>query len=221
MTYQLTSKNRPSLSRSVLVMVLAAHVGAGWALVTDKPEALGVAAPLVAVQLLDMSASTPPRMPPSPARQPEKPKATVARVTTPEPAVALEPEPVPEPAPMAEALPPAPVQAASPAPSPIVAKQEPAAATQCAVRVKHGPEPRFPEQLRQEPISMVRVVLDVVIGSDGQARDIRVATSSGYSYVDAVVVRTLAQRWTFEPCHVDGQAKDVRIIQPFVFKLKK
>lgn len=219
MTYPLPSKNRPSLSRSVLVTVLAAHVGAGWALVTDKPEAPWVAAPLVAVQLLDMSASTPPRMPPSPARQPEKPKATVARVTTPEPVAA--PEPEPESVPVAEALPPAPAQAASPAPSPIVAKQEPATATQCAVRVKHGPEPRFPEQLRQESISMVRVVLDVVIGSDGQARDIRVATSSGYPYVDAVVVRTLAQRWTFEPCHVDGQARDVRIIQPFVFKLKK
>lgn len=221
MTQLLLPETRPTLSRTALVAVLAAHIGTGWALL-ERRAAEEVAAPVVSVQLLNMAAPEQPvvQSPPPPKVQPVPAKATVTRVTTPEPLAAPAPEPEPVPEPVAPAEPTAPLQEVRPAPVVATAAPESVKSAPCTVKVKYGPEPHFPEQLKREPITMVRVALDVVIGSDGRARDIKVATSSGYAYVDDVVMQTLARRWRFESCRVDGRMQEIRVIQSFVFKLK-
>lgn len=220
MTQPLLPETRPAVARTILLVVLVAHAGAGWALLASATAEVHAAA-VVSVQLVNMEASEPPSVQPPPRNvRREQPKATVTRVTTPAPLAAPAPEPEPVPEPVAPAEPAPAVQEVRPAPVMATAAPEPVKSAPCTVKVKYGPEPHFPEQLKREPITMVRVALDVVIGSDGRARDIKVATSSGYAYVDDVVMQTLARRWRFESCRVDGRMQEIRVIQSFVFKLK-
>ena len=65
----------------------------------------------------------------------------------------------------------------------------------------YGPEPEFSEEARKAKYQGM-VVLQVVVGSDGKTRDIRVAQSLGMG-LDEKAIEAIRQ-WKFEPSHKNG-----------------
>lgn len=66
-----------------------------------------------------------------------------------------------------------------------------------------APKPPFPYSARRAGFEG-RVVLRAVIGSDGKVRDALIDKSSGRKDTDEVAVRTLKEKWLFNPALADG-----------------
>lgn len=65
-----------------------------------------------------------------------------------------------------------------------------------------------------------RVVLSVLIGSDGVAREVEVEQSSGHARLDAAAIKA-ARGALYRPVMVDGQAQSARVQVPLNFSLKE
>jgi protein TonB len=154
----------------------------------------------------------PPPVPPPPKPQPRpqavKPRPAPRPVPRPRPAPAPEPQPlaVPQAEPMAPAVavappaPPAPVAAVQPESAPAPAAPPAAAVVPPSSRAAYlnNPPPPYPPMSRRLG-EAGRVVVRVLIGTDGRAEDARIQRSSGFERLDQVALETARHRWRYVP----------------------
>ena len=217
------SDQLPSAARHTLVVgVLSAHLVAGWALmqIDGVRDAVQEAVPLF-VDLLAPPAPPPPPPPPPPALRKPTPRPPPVIATPPAPTPDPTPPfvvPAPEPAPAVAAAPePPPAPPAPPAPPP--PPPEPKTIPATAVRYVTPPAPMYPSQ-SQKLREAGRVLLRVEIGTDGRARQVLVARSSGFARLDdaaATAVRTAR----FAPYTENGAALVVWTQVPIEFELER
>lgn len=85
-----------------------------------------------------------------------------------------------------------------------------------APRVIHAPDPHYTKEARQNKIEG-KVVLWVVVGPDGRARDFKVLRSLGYG-LDEEAVKAVEQ-WKFKPSKLKGQPVAVKVNIEVNFRL--
>lgn len=216
----------PALGRNAVVVgvVIALHGAALWALqaglLQRPPEEVVVPAQLLAEFVAPppavaaaptpapAPAVAPPPMPapkPHPVAQPapRKVQHTPAPAATPQPLAVAEAAPT---APVMAAAPPPSVPAADATPAPAQADATPAAAPAPPAVVQpsskaaylNNPAPAYPAMSRRLGESG-RVVVRVLIGTDGRAREAHVQKSSGYDRLDRVALETARDRWHYVP----------------------
>ena len=182
------------------------------------------------------AAVRPPAAPPVPLPvPPRRSVAPPARTSTPLVAAPAAARPAPfaaapaeSPAPPVEVAltmpappaPPAPPAAAdSPTPPVPPAAPQPRTVSATAVQYVVAPAPEYPaasSRLRETGT----VVVQVLIGEDGAARELRVARSSGHPRLDAAAVAAL-RKARFRPYTEDGRALAVWAPAPIEFELEK
>ncbi|MBI3478608.1 MAG: energy transducer TonB [Acidobacteria bacterium] len=85
-----------------------------------------------------------------------------------------------------------------------------------APRVLYDPEPEYSDEARQQKYQGV-VVLSVVVGEDGRARDVRVVRSLGLGLDEKAW--DAVRQWRFEPGRMNGQAVSVLVNIEVNFRL--
>jgi TonB family protein len=78
------------------------------------------------------------------------------------------------------------------------------------------PEPQYTEEARQARIQG-GILLSLVVGADGRARDIKVVRSLGYG-LDEKAIEAL-EKWTFRPAQKDGKPVPVIASVEVFFRL--
>ncbi|BDU15932.1 energy transducer TonB [Lysobacter auxotrophicus] len=63
------------------------------------------------------------------------------------------------------------------------------------------------------------VELEILVGVDGRALDVRIVKSSGHRVLDQAARRTVLSKWTFVPAMRDGRAVEAVGRVPVVFTL--
>lgn len=233
-----TMPRMPRVPRNVAIggAVVLLHVAAVWGL----NSGLLRRAVEVIVPIEMLSAVIPPpqpkveprAVPPPPAPVPARVPKQVAqpKPRTPTPAPAPRPVATPSPAPSPHA--PTAVAEPQPAPPPITAPVAvaPAPATPPAPpapRIElpssdaaylQNPAPPYPPMSRRLG-EQGRVILDVLIGADGTAKDARVKRSSGFERLDRIALETVRNRWRFVPGKRNGVAEDMWFDVPVHFEL--
>ena len=224
---QATSAAKPRLSRNVVITgsVLLLHVGALWALQSGLiRRAVEI---IVPVAMLSETITPPvPKIEPAPAPKPEPvPQPVVQRKSTPTPPPAPMPVASPDatPSPNAPtgvveqpALPPiaAPV-AVAPAPPPPPPKVELPSSDAAYLQ---NPRPAYP------PVSkrlgeQGKVLVRVLIGTDGTAHQAEVQQSSGYDRLDQAAVDTV-RKWRYVPGKRAGVPETMWFSVPINFVLE-
>ncbi|MGV3493393.1 MAG: energy transducer TonB [Ramlibacter sp.] len=236
----------PVVSRNVLIAggVLALHVAALWALQAGLVRrAVEVVVPvrILSTMVAPPLPPAPPAVEPAPVKPPEplppQPKPRVAPAPKPvvrkpvplaPPAPAPAPQPVTaQPEPMAPPPVAAPVAAAPvPATAPPTAPAPAPAPAPAAVKLPstdadylNNPLPAYPamsRRLREEGTSVIRVL----IGTDGRARDARIARSSGFERLDQAALDT-ARGWRYVPGTRGGVPEAMWFEVPIRWQLNK
>jgi protein TonB len=199
-----------------LAFVVAIHVlliAAIWRY-TPARAVIAHAAPVI-VQLLAPEPLPPAEAPP-PARPVVKlkppPLTPVEKPVT--PVVPIEPDvpPLVTQAPVLTPTPPAP-------PVDIVAPAPPAPATPPRFDADYlrNPAPSYPPISRRNA-EQGRVLLRVLVGPDGDARDVTIQTSSGFERLDRAAQETVRQ-WRFVPARLGANAVAAWVIVPISFSL--
>jgi len=154
----------------------------------------------------------------SSAPEPEKPKPPVPRPQ------AKQPEVTPEPvltaaaeAPVAASFsvpeqPPAPPAPPTPEPTPVVAARFDA-------DYLHNPKPSYPMASRRNH-EEGKLLLKVLVSSEGLAKTVLVQKSTGYSRLDDVAVEAV-RTWRFVPARRGSDAVEDWVLIPFTFDLTK
>lgn len=205
----------PRLTRNAAIVtsVVVMHAVALWALQNGLLQrAIEVVVP---AQVLVEWVAPPPPAPPAPqiAPQPTPPKPVLkpAPVPPPRPRMVPRPAPLPEPQPLAveQAAPSAPAVAAvvpapvAPPPTPVAPPAPPAPApavvqpSSSAAYLNNQPPP-YPAMSRRLG-ETGRVVVRVLIGTDGRAMEAQIQKSSGYERLDQVALETARDRWRYVP----------------------
>ncbi|CAM5782039.1 energy transducer TonB [Ottowia pentelensis] len=211
----------PALGRNAVIVgaVIALHGAALWALqaglLQRPPEEVVVPAQLLAEFVAPAPAPAPApepvvAPPPTPVPPPPKPRPVVKPAPR---QVQRAPTPAPQPLAVAEAAPTAPVVAVAPAPAPVaepapapppsaapVAAPAPPVVVQPSSRAAYlnNPAPAYPAMSRRLGESG-RVVVRVLIGTNGRAQEARIQQSSGYDRLDQVALETARDRWRYVP----------------------
>lgn len=86
-----------------------------------------------------------------------------------------------------------------------------------AVEYLEKVSPRYPSQAKKAR-AQGKVLVRVIIGPDGKAREARIEHSSGYSLLDEAA-RDAALRCLYRPYRENGIARSVSALVPFDFKL--
>lgn len=234
-----TMPRMPRVSRNAAIAggVVLLHAAAIWGLHSGLlRRAVEVVVP---VELLSQ-VITPPKLetppappPPAPAPapapvpkrvappQPRTPPPAPRPVAAPSPAPAAptaatavaEPQPAPPAisAPVAAAPAPAPAPVAPPAPPRIELPSSDAA-------YLRNPKPPYPPMSRRLG-EQGQVLLRVLIGADGSAKDAQVKSSSGYDRLDRVALETVRTQWRFVPGKRNGVPEDMWFDVPVNFAL--
>ncbi len=234
---------------AVIVGVVLMHAVALWALqrgLVRPPAEVVVPAQILAELIVPPPApppapaapaapavAPPPR--PRPAPPPPKPRAappqpapvTQARPTAPVMApfapapVQTAPEVAPAPT-AAVPAPPAPAAAPTPAPSPATPPAPPAPAAvvppSSSAAYLNNPPPPYPAMSKRLGESG-RVVVRVLIGTDGRAQDARIQRSSGFDRLDQVALETARDRWRYVPGTRNGVPEAMWFNVPLNFRL--
>ena len=154
----------------------------------------------------------PPAQPPPPPRP--APKLVASARPTPA-AIATTPEPEPV-EPLAAPEPPAP-----PAPAPAVeAPAEPVVPPSFVAAYLNNPGPKYPYLSRQRR-EEGEVLLKVLVGVEGRAREVHVERSSGSERLDAAAVEVVQARWRFEPARRGSASVEAWVLVPIIFQLRK
>lgn len=183
--------------RGLVGAVFAAHLAAGWGLmqVSSVRAALADVAPM-AVDFIAPDVPPPPPVPPPRRPVVPPPILAVPPAVQPAPAAMVVPPP-PEPVVMAELPPPPPTAAPAP-PLPAV----PRSISATAVSYRVPPAPVYPLASRQLG-EQGEVLLRVEIGTDGLARQVLLARSSGSGRLDAAAIAAVRAA-RFNPYTEDG-----------------
>ena len=231
-------KTRRNLAIAASVLLL--HVGAVWALQSGLVRrAVEAVVPETIMAVLiepePPQVVTPPKpVEPPPKALPQPVAHKLAPLPPPAPAPLPVAKPAPEPAPEAptaaptqvalapitqpvvQAAPPAP-----PAPPVVVARAAPAAAVELPstdADYLQNPKPAYPpisRKLREQG----QVLVDVLIGADGNAQQAKVKASSGFDRLDAAALATV-QRWRYVPGRKGGVATAMWFSVPINFVLE-
>ncbi len=226
------------LSRNAVIVlsVVTLHVLGVWALQSGLVrKAAEVIIPAeVLSEFLTPQPPAPPAPPTPPAPPPPKPAPPKPAPAPPRPAP---PKPAPAPAPMPAAIadptpaPAAPVgvleplPAAKPVEAPVAAAPAPAAPPGPAIvqpssDASHlnNPKPVYPAVSKRLG-EQGKVVLRVLIGTDGVPQKIEVKQSSGFDRLDRQAVDTVT-RWRFVPGTRNGVPEAMWYLQPINFVLQ-
>ncbi|MEC5399650.1 energy transducer TonB [Uliginosibacterium sp. H1] len=202
------------------LVAVALHLLAGWGLMhlVITPEKAKELGPLF------VSWVAPPE-PPKPVVEPPKPPPPkIKKITEPPPVIAAAPKPDAAPAFVAPPPPPEPVpqpvepvvNLAPPSPAPAVAAQ-PKTVSASEVRYRVQPSIQYPAQSRRLN-EQGRVLVRILIGTNGNPQQVVVSKSSGFSRLDDAVIAGI-RRASFYPYEENGQAIPVWVVAPFDFNL--
>jgi protein TonB len=219
--------------RNVLIAsgVVLFHLAALWALQSGLVRRT-VELVVPAVLLTEIITPPAPKVEvpaPAPAPEPPRPKQPELKKPAPQPApkpeAKLEPLPAP-PAPTAQAepatatpAPPAPAAAAapSPAPAPVSTKVELPSSDAEYLR---NPKPPYPFQSRRLG-EQGKVVLLVLVGVDGTAKEVKIKQSSGYDRLDESARQTVLSKYRFVPGKRGGAPEAMWFDLPVIFSLEQ
>ncbi|HEY1141917.1 MAG TPA: energy transducer TonB [Lysobacter sp.] len=81
-----------------------------------------------------------------------------------------------------------------------------------------APPPPYPAEAMRAGLSGT-VELEILVGVDGRALDVRIVKSSGHRVLDQAARRTVLSKWTFVPAMRDGHAVEALGRVPVVFTL--
>lgn len=81
----------------------------------------------------------------------------------------------------------------------------------------HNPAPVYPARARRQGVQG-KVLLEVAVTADGQARTVSIKRSSGSSVLDDAASDAVG-RWRFVPAKQGNEAVEARVIVPVEFKL--
>lgn len=155
--------------------------------------------------------------PPAPAKKPvpqpkpqPKPKP---RPPAPQPRAESAPQPRPVPTPVAAPAPAPEIAApASPPPAPVVVQPSTSA------NYLNNPAPAYPALSRRLGESG-RVVIRLLVGTDGRALEAHVARSSGFERLDQTALETARDRWRYAPGTRGGTPEPMWVMVPINFVL--
>ena len=217
---------------SVIVSsVVLFHIAALWAMHTGLLQrVVEVVVPVMAISQAEPP--PPPPKPPEPVKPPEPPKPTQPPKT---PQPVLTPPPTPQPPAPATPEPPAVlaaptasvtapvVPAAAPAPPPPAPPPPPAAPAKVELPSSkadylHNPPPDYPRMSKRLG-EQGKVVLKVLIGTDGAPQKVELVTSSGFERLDKSALDA-AMRWRYVPGKRGGVAEAMWYQVPIQFTLE-
>jgi periplasmic protein TonB len=217
---------------SVIVSsVVLFHIAALWAMHTGLLQrVVEVVVPVMAISQAEPP--PPPPKPPEPVKPPEPPKPTPPPKT---PQPVLTPPPTPQPPAPATPEPPAVlaaptasvtapvVPAAAPAPPPPAPPPPPAAPAKVELPSSkadylHNPPPDYPRMSKRLG-EQGKVVLKVLIGTDGAPQKVELVTSSGFERLDKSALDA-AMRWRYVPGKRGGVAEAMWYQVPIQFTLE-
>ena len=178
-----------------LAAVIALHVALLYALATGLGvvEAPKIAQPIVALMINDDS------KPQKPETKPPAPKIEVANDLAPPPPETIDLQIEEQPATSSDNASSAPVLDSS------------------AVKIRNRTDPVYPSASRRAG-EQGTVVLKILIGEDGRARDVQVAQSSGFSRLDDAAVDAV-RKWRFTPSVQSGAVQGGWVTLPVTFRL--
>ena len=81
----------------------------------------------------------------------------------------------------------------------------------------NNPAPFYPAAAKRKSIQG-KVLIDVVVKTDGTAAQVQIARSSGYGDLDEAAIDAIKQ-WRFIPAKSKGQAIQANVIVPIEFKI--
>ncbi len=215
----------------IISSVVLFHIAALWALHTGLLQrVVEVVVPVMAISQAEPP--PPPPKPPEPVKPPEPPKLTPPPKT---PQPVLTPPPTPQPPAPATPEPPAVlaaptaavtapvVPAAAPAPPPPAPPPPPAAPAKLELPSSkadylHNPPPDYPRMSKRLG-EQGKVVLKVLIGTDGAPQKVELVTSSGFERLDKSAMDA-AMRWRYVPGKRGGVAEAMWYQVPIQFTLE-
>ena len=197
--------------------ILCLHVSALAAVMAMPTEAKPPAPEPEAMMVRFITeAVRPPKPPPAQPPPPPRPAPKLVASARPTPAaIAAAPEPEPT-EPLASPEPPAPP---APAPAP-EAPAEPLVPPGFVAAYLNNPGPKYPYLSRQRR-EEGEVLLKVLVGVEGRAREVRVERSSGSERLDAAAIEVVQARWRFEPARRGSAAVEAWVLVPIIFQLRK
>lgn len=208
----------------VVVSVVLLHVGVLWAFQSGLlRRAVEVVVPgeILSEFISPPAPPAPVRQAPSPQPKPQRPRPVQAQATPP-PTPAPSPEPAPvlvAPAPAVAAQAPAAIEAsavaATPSAPPAPARIELPSSDAAYL---NNPKPGYPVLSRRLG-EQGRVVVRVLIGTDGNAQKAEIAKSSGYSRLDQTALATVL-KWRYVPGKRNGQPESMWFDVPISFVLE-
>jgi protein TonB len=162
--------------------------------------------------------------PPAPRVEPARP-APARRIVAPAPARESVPAPKRPPAPVeAEAATTAPSAPTAPSgdgarETPVASENAPGASAAISAhpRYKNNPEPEYPAAARRRG-QQGTVLLTVRVDMFGRPESVAIATSSGFSALDAAAIAAV-QHWEFEPGRLAGVPVPSQVEVPIRFQL--
>ncbi len=220
-----------SRTLAIVSSVVLFHIAALWAMHTGLLQrVVEVVVPVMAISQAEPP--PPPPKPPEPVKPPEPPKPTPPPKT---PQPVLTPPPTPQPPAPATPEPPAVlaaptasvtapvVPAAAPAPPPPAPPPAPAAPAKLEMPSSkadylHNPPPDYPRMSKRLG-EQGKVVLKVLIGTDGAPQKVELVTSSGFERLDKSALDA-AMRWRYVPGKRGGVAEAMWYQVPIQFTLE-
>lgn len=211
------------------LLVVLAHIGAVYLLVTQKPlntVQMPPAKPMM-VSLIAPPAPEPELVPviepPKPEMKPVvKPKKVVEKIKPIEQPTERLVEATTE-QPVVEEAPAAPVEpvkvAETPKAPPVVEKvvEEKIEPPRFGVSYLNNPAPDYPATSRRLG-EEGRVLMKVLVSAEGKAEDVQIETSSGSERLDDAAMQAV-KRWRFIPAKKNNQALSAYVIVPVKFSL--
>jgi protein TonB len=219
---------------AIVSSVVMFHIAALWAMHTGLLQrVVEVVVPVMAISQAEPP--PPPPKPPEPVKPPEPPKLTPPPKTpqpvltpppTPQPPAPATPEPpavlaAPTAAPTApavQAAPPAPPPPAPPAPPPPPAAPAKVEMPSSKADYLHNPPPDYPRMSKRLG-EQGKVVLKVLIGTDGTPQKVELVTSSGFERLDKSAMDA-AMRWRYVPGKRGGVPEAMWYQVPIQFTLE-
>jgi protein TonB len=223
-----------SRTLAIVSSVVLFHIAALWAMHTGLLQrVVEVVVPVMAISQAEPP--PPPPKPPEPVKPPEPPKLTPPPKTpqpvltpppTPQPPAPATPEPpavlaAPTAAPTApavQAAPPAPPPPAPPAPPPPPAAPAKVEMPSSKADYLHNPPPDYPRMSKRLG-EQGKVVLKVLIGTDGTPQKVELVTSSGFERLDKSAMDA-AMRWRYVPGKRGGVPEAMWYQVPIQFTLE-